>query len=235
MSDAEDAGATHDRQADAKAVARLLRRGDYSYEQSKHLFKLARGKAGLSPPERKNSGAVERLNKDELEDFLEAAYEHSGRRGLMMRLLFESGARSKAFTQITVEDVSFSDLEVRILGKGGKRRDVPILRSLANELRLHLGERRSGPIFRSRQGGAYSKRRVQQLVRETAKAAGIGKRVYPHLLRHTVAQHLADQGMPENLLQQFLGHAKPQTTQVYYEPRRKQVKASFEEAMTSER
>ena len=190
MNDAEDAGATHDRQADAKAVARLLRRGDYSYE-------------------------------------------HSGRRGLMMRLLFESGARVDAFTQLTVENVSFADLEVRVLGKGGKRRDVPILRSLANELRLHLGDRQSGPLFRSRQGGAYSKRRIQQLVRGTAEAAGIGKRVYPHLLRHTVAQHLADRGMPENLLQQFLGHAKPQTTQVYYEPQRSQVKDAHREAMSS--
>ena len=233
MNDAKNEGPAHDRQADAKAVARLLRRGDYSYEQSKHLFKLARGKAGLSAPSRKKTGAVERLSRDELEDFLEAAYEHSGRRGLMMRLLFESGARAKAFTQLTVQDVSFADLEVRILGKGGKRRDVPILRSLANELRLHLGERRSGPIFRSRQGGAYSKRRVQQLVRETAEAAGISKRVYPHLLRHTVAQYLADRGMPENLLQQFLGHAKPQTTQVYYKPRRRQVKEAHREAMTS--
>ena len=223
----------HDRQADIRALARLLTRGDYSYDQSKHLFREARKVAGLSPPERKKTGAVERLNRDELEAFLEAAYGHSGRRGLMMRLLFESGARAKAFTQLTVGDVSFADLEMRILGKGEKRRDVPILRSLANGLRLHLGDRRSGPIFRSRQGGAYSKRRVQQIVRQTAKAAGISKRVYPHLLRHTVAQHLADQGMPENLLQQFLGHSKPQTTQVYYEPRRRDVKEAHRKAMTS--
>jgi integrase/recombinase XerD len=67
-----------------------------------------------------------------------------------------------------------------------------------------------------------------------AEAAGIEKRVYPHLLRHTArVQHLADRGMPENLLQQFIAHARPQTTQVYYEPRRRQVKASFEEAMTA--
>lgn len=224
----------HDRQADIRALTRLLTRGNYSYDQSKHLFRGARKAASLSPPERSSNGAVERLNRDELEAFLEAAYEHSGRRGLMMRFLFESGARVKALTQLAVEDVSFADLEVRILGKGGKRRDVPLLQSLVNELRLHLGERRSGPIFRSRQGGAYSKRRVQQIVRQTAEAAGIGKRVYPHLLRHTVAQHLADRRMQENLLQQFTGHARPQTTQVYYEPRRRQVKDAHREAMTAD-
>ncbi|MFB6232049.1 MAG: tyrosine-type recombinase/integrase [Salinibacter sp.] len=57
------------------------------------------------------------------------------------------------------------------------------------------------------------------------------KRVYPHLLRHTVAQRLADQGMREELLQQFLGHEAPQTTQHYYEPKRTDLKEAFEEAL----
>lgn len=95
----------------------------------------------------------------------------------------------------------------------------------------HLSQRRTGPVFQSRQGGLYSKRRIQQIVREVAKRAGITKRVYPHLLRHTVAQHLADRGMPEELLQKFLGHEKPETTQIYYQPARSRVKHSFKEAM----
>jgi len=46
-----------------------------------------------------------------------------------------------------------------------------------------------------------------------------------------MAQRLADQGMPENLLQRFLGHDNPQTTQIYYEPSRPQVKRAFRDAM----
>ena len=46
-------------------------------------------------------------------------------------------------------------------------------------------------------------------MKEIAAEAGIAKNVYPHLLRHTMAQYLADQGMPENLLQKFLGHEHP--------------------------
>lgn len=64
-----------------------------------------------------------------------------------------------------------------------------------------------------------------------ASEAGITKRVYPHLLRHTTAQRLADRGMPENLLQRFLGHESPETTQVYYEPSRANVDRAFREAM----
>lgn len=221
----------HDRQKDARRLARILRKGGYSYDQSAHLFKLARKMVGLQPPKRKKKGAAERLTSEELEAFLAAAYEHSGRRGLMMRALFETGMRVGAFARMNAEQIAFRDLEVRVEGKGDKRRDVPILDSLANELRLHLGERRTGPVFQSRQGGAYSKRRLQQIVREVAREAGITKRVYPHLLRHTVAQHLADRGMPEELLQKFLGHEKPETTQVYYRPARTRVKRSFKEAM----
>jgi len=224
----------HDRQKGARRLARILRKGGYSYDQSAHLFKLARKMVGLQPPKRKKKGAAERLTSEELEAFLAAAYEHSGRRGLMMRALFETGMRVGAFARMDAEQIAFRDLEVRVEGKGDKRRDVPILDSLANELRLHLGERRTGPVFQSRQGGTYSKRRLQQIVREVAREAGITKRVYPHLLRHTVAQHLADRGMPEELLQKFLGHEKPETTQVYYRPARTRVKRSFKEAMENQ-
>lgn len=218
-------------QRDAKRIAKILRDGGYSYRQSKYLIKLAREDVGLSPTKSKG-GSVDRLTAEEQDTFIEAAYGRSGKRGLMMRLLLETGCRVGAFVKMRVEDIAFRELEIRIPdAKGGKARDVPILSSLARELRLHLGERRSGYVFPSPRGGHYSKRRVQQIVKEVAKDAGITKRVYPHLLRHTMAQHLADQGMPENLLQRFLGHEKPETTQRYYEPRRKHVKREHQKAM----
>jgi len=222
----------HDRQADVRKVAKILRDGNYSYDQSADLFKKARREVGLSPPDRSGQGSPERLSSEEQEAFLNAAYDRDGRTGLMMRTLLETGARVSAFVKIRVEDISFRDLEIRLREtKGDKPRDVPILSSLANELRLHVGERETGWLFRSRQGGHYSKRRVQQIVKDVTEEAGIQKRVYPHLLRHTVAQRLADEGMREELLQQFLGHEAPETTQRYYEPKRTHVKEAYEEAM----
>jgi integrase/recombinase XerD len=152
----------------------------------------------------------------------------------MKRVLPETGARLSAFVKIRVEDILSRDLEIRLREtKGDKPRDVSILSSLANELRLHVGERQTGWLFRSRQGGHYSKRRDQQIVKSVAEDGGIQKRVYPCRLRHTVAQQLADQGMREELLQQFLGHEAPETTQRYYEPTRARVKDAFEKAMDS--
>ncbi len=222
--------ANHNRQADVRRLAKILRDGAYSYDQSKHLIAEARKAVGLAPPRRKR-GSVERLTRDELEALLAEAYGASGVRGLLLRTLLETGSRVGAFSRMHVEDISFSELEIRIIDKGDKTRDVPILRSLANELRLHLRGRESGYVFPSPRGGAYSARRLQQLVKQTAGEAGITKNVYPHLLRHTMAQRLADEGMPENLLQKFLGHDHPASTQVYYEPARTQVKRAFQEAM----
>ena len=224
----------HDRQADIRKVAKILRDGGYSYDQSAHLIKEARREVGLSPPDRSGEGAPERLSSEEQEAFLNAAYDQDGRTGLMMRALLETGARVSAFVKIRVEDISFRDLEIRLRHtKGEKPRDVPILSSLANELRLHVGDRETGWLFRSRQGGHYSERRIQQIVKDAAEEGGIQKRLYPHLLRHTVAQRLADEGMREELLQQFLGHEAPETTQRYYEPKRTRVKDTFKEAMSS--
>jgi len=225
---------SHNRQEDIRRVAKILREGNYSYDQSAHLFKKARREIGLSPPDRSGEGSPERLSTEEQEAFLNAAYDRGGRTGLMMRALLETGARVSAFVKIRVEDISFRDLEIRLREtKGEKPRDVPILSPLANELKLHIGDRETGWLFRSRQGGHYSKRRIQQIVKDVAEEAGIQKRVYPHLLRHTVAQRLADEGMREELLQQFLGHEAPETTQRYYEPKRTRVKDAFEEAMGS--
>ncbi len=222
----------HNRQQDIKRVAKILRDGGYTYQQSKHLIEGARRIVGLTPPKRQR-GSVDRLTQDEFQAFLNTAYSRSGVQGLMIRTLLETAGRVSAFCRMRVEDISFSELEIRIEDKGDKTRDVPILQSLANELRLHLGGRESGYVFPSRQGGHYSSRRIQQLVKEVAAEAGIAKNVYPHLLRHTMAQYLADQGMPENLLQKFLGHEHPASTQVYYEPARTQVKRAFQDAMGS--
>ncbi len=75
-------------------------------------------------------------------------------------------------------------LQIRLRkDKGGVDRDVPITQELAEQIRLHIRYRRSGPLFRSSHGGTYSARRIQQIVKEVATEADIIKRVHPHKLR----------------------------------------------------
>ncbi len=215
---------------DIKQIAKILRENGYSYEQSRYLISEARKETGLRPP-KKRKGSVDRLNREELEALLDVAYRKSGVTGLMIRTLLETGSRVGAFCEIRAEHFSYVELEIRVLDKGHKYRDIPILKGLANELKIHLGMRTTGYVFPSPRGRAYSPRRIQQLVKELASEAGIIKKVYPHLLRHTIAQYLADREMPEPLLQKFLGHESPRTTQIYYKPSRMLVKKAFEKAM----
>lgn len=160
-----------------------------------------------------------RLTVEEELRFLDQAYARDGRTGLMLQTLLETGARASELVALRVEDVSLAERVMVIRhGKGAKRREVPLRRELAQLLRLHIGARRAGPLFASRQQGSdavphtLTRQRVGQVVREVARAAGITKRVYPHLLRHTVATRLLALGLDITDLQRFLGHESITTT-----------------------
>ncbi len=207
----------------AAAVAAILVREGIDYAQSKAVFKAARERAGLrAAPERR--GGVDRLTVEEELRFLDQAYAQDGRTGLMLQTLLETGARASELVQIRVADVGLAERVVTIRhGKGDRRREVPIRRDLAQLLRLHVGTRRAGPLFASRQQGSgpapytLTRQRVGQVVRAVAGAAGITKRVYPHLLRHTVATRLLALGMDITDLQRFLGDESITTTRHYAE------------------
>ena len=89
-----------------------------------------------------------------------------------------------------------------------------------------------GYIFETNRHAAYSPRRVQQIVKEKAAKAKIAKRIYPHLLRHTVATFLLERGMPLEQIQKFLGHAKIETTQIYAESTTEMLKENYRKALT---
>jgi integrase/recombinase XerD len=219
----------------ATAVAAILVREGVDYAQSKEVFKAARQRAGLHAPAERRGG-VDRLTVEEELRFLDQAYDQSGRTGLMLQTLLETGARASELVQLRVEDISLAERVVAIRhGKGDKRREVPVRRDLAQLLRLHIGTRRAGPLFASRQRGSgrtphvLTRQRVGQVVRDMARAAGITKRVYPHLLRHTVATRLLALGMDITDLQRFLGHESIATTRLYAETTAATLRRRFDQ------
>jgi len=224
------------KRASAATAAVLVREG-IDYAQSKGVFRAARRRAGLkAPPERR--GGVDRLTVEEELRFLDQAYAQGGRTGVMLQTLLETGVRASELVQLRVEDVSLAERVIVIRrgkgGKGGKRREAPIRRELAQLLRLHIGARRVGPLFPSRQRGAgpapyvLTRQRVGQVVRDVARTAGSAKRVYPHLLRHTTATRLLALGMDITDLQRFLGHEDITTTRRYAETTVAVMKRSFD-------
>jgi site-specific recombinase XerD len=216
------------------ATQKLWRQHHLTYDQARYVAKEVRRTLRLERPKQRKR-VVARLSRDEETRLIAHAYRMRGERGLLIKTLFQTGARVAEFVNIKAEDVFFDEQMVLIAkAKGGKSRYVPILSSLAQELRTHLGDRTMGYLFETNRHTPYSPRRIQQIIKETAADAQITKRVYPHLLRHSVASTLLERGMTLEQIQKFLGHAKLETTQIYAESTTEMIRESYRRAMGAE-
>ncbi len=159
----------------------------------------------------------------------------------LLELLYGAGLRVSEAAALDVAHVDLSELTVVVRGKGNKERVVvigePAKRAVVQYLRdgrpgLAATAKVSGALFLNRDGGRMSQRRIQILVRKYALKAGLDERVHPHLLRHTFATHLLDGGAELRVVQELMGHASPNTTQIYLhvteERKRREVDRSLD-------
>lgn len=200
-----------------RETVKLWRRHHLTYDQTKHIVEDVRRELGLSAP-RERRRTVDRLDREEVERLVEAAYRRASGYGLMVKTLFYTGARVSEFVNLRVVDLhlALDPPQVHIVhAKGGSDGYVPILPTLAQELRTHLAGRRTGHLFESNRHDHYTPRTVQLIVQDAARRAGIEKRVTPHLLRASVATLLLDAGMPLDQVQKFLRHKRIATIQIY--------------------
>ena len=213
------------------ATQKLRRQAHLTYDQTHYVAKAVRRALAIERP-KSRTRVVARLSREEEQRLIAHAYRVQGMRGLLIKTLFQTGARVSEFVNIKVNDVFFDEQMILIAkAKGGKSRYVPMLPQLAQELRTHLGRRTTGYLFETVRHTQYSSRRIQQIIKETAADAHITKRVYPHLLRHSVATTLLERGMPIEQIQKFLGHAKLETTQIYAESSAEMIKESYQRAL----
>jgi len=166
------------------------------------------------------------LTKEEMEKLLGApdlSTPLGQRDQALLELLYASGLRVSELTGLTPEQVDLNSNEIRVWGKGSKERMVlmgePAAGALKNYIedgRLKLmGKKKSQALFLDRYGQRLTERSVQRLLEQYAKKAGIGKRVHPHMLRHTFATHMLDGGADLRVVQELLGHARLTSTQIY--------------------
>lgn len=213
------------------STIKLWRKSHLTYDQARYVSKEARKQLGIARVKTRKQ-IVDRLSRDDEQKLIRQAYKDHGEHGLLIKTLFQSGARVSEFVGLRVADLFFDEQMLLIeKGKGGKSRYVPILAELSQEIRTHLGNRKIGYLFETNRHSAYSPRRVQQIVKDVAERAGITKRVYPHLLRHSVATTLLERGMPIDQIQKFLGHSKLETTQIYAESTTEMIKDSYRRAL----
>lgn len=193
--------------------------------RSFYRFLTRRGQAKANPAAQLPTPRVAEqlpgyLPIDESEALLRADFGRTApglRDRAILELLYATGVRVAELAGLDVGDVDLREGAVRVFGKGGKERIVPLGGKAAAALRAHLRgrEARSGPIFRNAGGGRLTVRSLHRIVRARARAAGLHRRVTPHTLRHTFATHLLDAGADLRLIQELLGHARLGTTQRY--------------------
>jgi len=167
------------------------------------------------------------LGTDEIEQLLSAP-DTSTETGLRDRAMFElayaTGVRVSELVNIKTMDIFWQDEFVRVFGKGGKERLVPVGETALSWVKCYL----QGPwlslsalglggelIFLNRFGKRLSRQSVWKNIKKYALQAGITKFISPHTIRHSFATHLIEGGADLRAVQEMLGHSDIATTQIY--------------------
>lgn len=141
----------------------------------------------------------------------------------LVELGYGAGLRVSELCGLTLHDLLLSDGLVRVFGKGDKERLVPVGRKVIGTLGVYLHGLRAeldrgetaGRVLLNARGRPLSRVGAWGIVKATARAAGIDRRVTPHTLRHSFATHLLEGGADLRAVQEMLGHADLSTTQIY--------------------
>ncbi len=143
----------------------------------------------------------------------------------ILEILYGSGLRVSELLELRGSQIDWDESFLRIKGKGGKTRFVPLGTKAAEALRHYIkearpllvksGKRASDLVFLSNRGSQLTRERVRQLLIKRAQEAGLDAHVFPHLLRHCFATHLLENGADLRVIQELLGHADLGTTEIY--------------------
>lgn len=139
----------------------------------------------------------------------------------MFELMYSSGLRLSELVSIDLADLDLSVGQVRVTGKGGKTRDLPVGKHAIQAINKWLVYRRTLPgsnetaVFISTRGKRIAPRTVQMRLKKLAESQGLSRNCYPHMLRHSFASHLLESSGNLRAVQELLGHADISTTQIY--------------------
>ena len=138
----------------------------------------------------------------------------------LVEMLYAGGLRVSEIVNVKLEDLKLEMGHVLVRGKGDKERIVPMGRAAQDEIRAYMGNGReallngkvSAMLFVRRGGGRLTRQRVWQMVKA---ASASGRHASPHMLRHSCATHMVENGADLRTVQTILGHADISTSQIY--------------------
>lgn len=142
----------------------------------------------------------------------------------ILEMMYGSGMRISELIELNLEDVHITMGFVRVFGKGGKERIIPLGRGALTACSNYLTEARpqlqgtaakTEAFFITQRGKRFTRQGCWKIIKEHAQTAGITKEITPHVLRHSFATHLIENGADLRAVQELLGHSDISTTQIY--------------------
>lgn len=138
----------------------------------------------------------------------------------ILELLYSTGVRVSELVNIKIEDIDFNERTIKILGKGNKERIVLYSKVLSNYLKDYLEKRNTfnpnhSYLFINKFGNKLTDRGVRTIIDNILKKGMVDFHISPHMIRHTFATHLLDNGADLKCVQELLGHKNLSTTQIY--------------------
>lgn len=174
---------------------------------------------------------VEQDNLDTL--FAHVAFPDAARgrqERLLLMVLYETGIRKSELIGLRRQNVDVTAGLIKVLGKGSKERIVPIGKSLAAELETWLAAGEGTYVFANEQGDPLNPRYVYSVVHEYLSLVTTADKKSPHVLRHSFATHLSNNGADLNAIKELLGHSSLAATQVYTHNDIKRLQEVFKKA-----
>ena len=192
------------------------------------------------------------LSEGDMQRLLElprrSSKKQSLRDGALLELLYSSGLRIEELCQLNVEDIDFWGGRVRVFGKGGRERLVPLGQTAQKTARAYIESRsphdrasgpsgrpadrpvHSGPLFLNPRGMRISDRGARFIVQKWVQRAALHQKISPHSFRHSFATHLLDRGCGLRSVQEMLGHRSIVTTQIYTHVTPEHLKKVYQQA-----
>lgn len=154
------------------------------------------------------------LDSIEVVDFL------SLRNKLMLEMMYGCGLRVSEVTDLKTAYINIEDRYLKVVGKGSKERILPFHRDIQELLKTYYKQRsnkgiESDYLFLNNRNQQLTSRGVQYILDKVVEKSSLNKKVHPHMLRHSFATHLLDNGADIKVVQELLGHSNLSTTQIY--------------------
>ena len=152
----------------------------------------------------------------------------------ILETLYATGIRVSELVGIDLKDMDLANAIIKVKGKGNKERIVPLGRKARESLIIYINEARSNfagkapessnALFLNKYGKRLSERSIRNIINKYVEEVALNQKVNPHMLRHSFATHLLNNGADLRSVQELLGHVKLSTTQIYTHLTRENIK-----------